>query len=120
MYKVKKLLKFLVLAPIFIAAFGGLTMLLWNKLVPELFHGPYVNFWQACGLIILSHILFRGGGFHKHGHGWNPQMWRHKMEKKMKGMTPEEREKFMEKWGSWGAWGCGHDHDKTSEIKPAN
>ncbi len=119
MHKAKKILKFLVLAPIFIAAFGGLTMLLWNKLVPELFHGPYVNFWQACGLIILSHILFRGGGF-KHGHGWNAQKWRYKMEKKMEGMTPEERDKFMEKWGSWGAWGCcPYTHEKTPDTKPA-
>lgn len=49
----------LVMAAVFAVALGWLVMLLWNALVPELFHGPEVSYWQAVGLLILSHLLFR-------------------------------------------------------------
>jgi hypothetical protein len=46
-------------------AFGYLFMRLWNWLIPELFHGPILNFWQGIGLLVLFKILFghhgRGG-----------------------------------------------------------
>jgi hypothetical protein len=34
-------------------------MLLWNWLMPMLFGMPYLTFWQAVGLNILSTILFK-------------------------------------------------------------
>jgi hypothetical protein len=37
-----------------------LVMLLWNWLIPELFNGPEINFWQTAGLFILSKILLTG------------------------------------------------------------
>ncbi len=37
-----------------------LTMSLWNALIPELFHGPALTFWQTAGLFILSKILLTG------------------------------------------------------------
>lgn len=114
MWKILKILKIAVIGAAFVAAFGFITMHLWNALIPDLFHGPVVNFWQAAGLIVLSHILFRGG--FKHG-GWHHRNWQHKMHKKMEGMTPEEREKFMEKWGSWGGccpWHGPHKHEETA------
>lgn len=36
------------------------TMLLWNAVMPELFHVPAISFWQALGLLLLSGLLFRG------------------------------------------------------------
>ena len=33
-------------------------MLLWNWLIPNLFGVPYITFWQAVGLNLLSGILF--------------------------------------------------------------
>lgn len=33
--------------------------LLWNWLVPTLFGGPIVTFWQAFGLMALSGLLFK-------------------------------------------------------------
>lgn len=116
MWKVVKILKFAVIGTAFVAAFGALTMYLWNALVPELFRGPVVNFWQACGLIILSHILFRGAGF-RHG-GWHHRRWRHGMQEKLAAMTPEEREKFISRWDAWGC--CGHQHHhETRGQNPA-
>ena len=35
------------------------TMLLWNWLMPELFHFKKIGFWQALGLNLLAGILFR-------------------------------------------------------------
>jgi hypothetical protein len=32
---------------------------LWNWLVPDLFHGPEVTFWQAWGLSTLAALLFK-------------------------------------------------------------
>lgn len=64
------------------------VMLLWNSLVPELFRGPRLEYWQALGLLLLSRILFgglRGRGWHGH---WRQRMWRERWEN----MTPEERE----------------------------
>lgn len=47
---------------------------LWNWLMPELFALPAINFWQAWGLVLLSHLLFRsgrrGGPGRRHGR-WN-------------------------------------------------
>jgi hypothetical protein len=37
-----------------------LTMSLWNWLIPQLFHGPVLTFWQTAGLFILSKILLTG------------------------------------------------------------
>jgi hypothetical protein len=44
---------------------------LWNCLIPELFHGPLLSFWQTAGLFLLSKILLTGvapgGRSHHHG-----------------------------------------------------
>lgn len=39
--------------------FGAPTMLLWNWLMPSLFHLPVINFWQAFGLYVLCGFLFK-------------------------------------------------------------
>jgi len=49
----------LVAACIFALAFGWLVMLLWNALVPDLFSGPSLTYWQSVGLLILAHLIFR-------------------------------------------------------------
>jgi hypothetical protein len=46
---------------------------LWNWLIPELFHGPVLNFWQTAGLFLLSKILLTGiapGREHNHKKEW--------------------------------------------------
>ncbi len=37
-----------------VIAFGGVTMLLWNWLVPPIFNGPAITFLQALGLLALA------------------------------------------------------------------
>jgi hypothetical protein len=42
------------------ALFAALpTMLLWNWLMPVLFHLPEIGFWQAVGLLFLCGFLFK-------------------------------------------------------------
>src|ERR1700751_1456101 len=79
----------------FFFLFGFGTMMLWNWLVPSLFNGPHIIFWQAIGLLALSKILFGG-----HGRGWGGRgrcggrgHWKQRMEERLKNMTPEEKEK---------------------------
>jgi hypothetical protein len=76
-----------------IAGFSLVTMLLWNALLPVLFHFPLITFWQALGLLVLSRLLLSGGMHHKG--------WRHHREiqirEKWMHMTPEEREKFSQR-----------------------
>jgi hypothetical protein len=39
--------------------------LLWNWLMPELFHLPVVTFWQALGITALANILFKSNSSSK-------------------------------------------------------
>jgi hypothetical protein len=68
---------------------------LWNWLIPELFNGPVLTFWQTAGLFILSKILLTGvapGGHGHHGKG-------------------EWRRKYHEKY---------HSHCRSEENNPAS
>ena len=47
---------------------------LWNWLIPELFNGPVLTFWQTAGLFLLSKTLLTGiapGGHDKRKKDWN-------------------------------------------------
>ena len=94
---VMKGLAFLVLAPLFVAAVSFVVMLLWNALIPSLFSGPVLSFWQAAGLLVLCRILFGGFRHHGHRHGWRHRHWRQRWER----MTPEERERFRDGFRRW-------------------
>ncbi len=90
---------------------GLVVMGLWNWLVPVLFHGPFITFFQAIGLLVLSRILFRGFCGMKGGrHGWKGAQWKEKMEK----MTPEERERMRMLWKQR----CNWSGDKFGSSPP--
>jgi len=61
MPKVGVILAAIVGVTAFFALFAAITMWLWNWLMPAIFRLPSIGFWQAVGLLILSHILFKGG-----------------------------------------------------------
>lgn len=73
---------------------GGIFLLVWNALIPDLFHGPVIDFVQAVGLIVLAKLLFGFGGrgfgprgFGHHGFGHHGRHhWKH--------MSDEDREKL--------------------------
>jgi len=55
-------------AAIFALAFGWLAMLLWNWVMPSIFHLGEITYWEAFGLVILGKLIFGGFGF-RGGHG---------------------------------------------------
>lgn len=63
----------IVLVPALLALFTAVTMWLWNWLMPVIFNLPVITFWQAAGILVLSRILFRGGGW---GHRVGRRHWR--------------------------------------------
>jgi len=91
---VLKALKFLALATVAVCAFSVVVMLLWNAVIPDLFSGPAISFWQAAALMLLSHILLRGWSPWRQTNGWKHDRWHHRFEKKFAAMAPEERERF--------------------------
>jgi hypothetical protein len=98
---VKRILLFIVIAPLAILVFGGVVMLLWNNVLSPVLHISIITFWQALGILVLSKILF---GSFSGGRGMHRSGWRQRMQEKWARMTPEEREKYKEKlknryWG---------------------
>jgi hypothetical protein len=58
--KILKYAGFAVLGIGFIILAVFVTMSLWNALIPSLFHGPVLTFWQTAGIFLLSKILLTG------------------------------------------------------------
>lgn len=55
---------------------------LWNCLIPELFHGPVLTFWQTAGLFLLSKILLTGVAPGRSGSHHGNREWRKKYNEK--------------------------------------
>ncbi len=106
-----------------VCAIGLVTMSLWNWLVPALFSGPFISFWQALGLLVLSKILFWGFGgkrgpySHRRAHsGW---YWKDRSYDKFASMTPEDRaalkQKMKEKWCHWDTSAAPRDSEVAND-----
>ena len=93
------ILKAIVFAAVAVFVMGFVSMQLWNWLIPDLFHGPIITFWQAFGLVVLSRIFFHGliGG---RGHCGGRGHWRKRWQEKLQNMTPEQREEMRKRWGN--------------------
>jgi hypothetical protein len=107
-----------------VSFFSWAVMLLWNWLVPVLFSGPMITFWQALGLLVLSKILFSGFGRKGHpgGHGPQKPFWRKRFKEKWEKMTPEERDKFRARFkhrcNNWG-WNVEEEPSPTTAQQPS-
>lgn len=78
-------------------AIGGVVMLLWNAILPEILHTPQINYWQALGLFVLSRILF--GGFHfRKPYNRRPPFMNAQFKEKFMNMSDEERQQFKQQW----------------------
>jgi hypothetical protein len=116
-----KILACVALGILAIFLIGYVTMSLWNWLVPALFNGPVLTFWQALGLLFLSKILFGGFGGKR---GWSNHparqaQWKARFFNKFSSMTPEERElvkqKMKEKWCHWEDKAAGRDSGSSND-----
>lgn len=63
--------------------FGYFVMLLWNWLMPVLFHLGTINYWQAFGIIILCKLLFGSFRFGRPGHWKGKRPWRNDWQENM-------------------------------------
>jgi hypothetical protein len=82
-------------AAIFALVFGWFVMLLWNWLMPAIFHIGEITYWQAFGIIILAKLIFGAagpGGRHGHGRKHGPPWVKH-------GPWDREWEGGKERWG---------------------
>ncbi len=61
-------------AALFALVFGWLVMILWNWLMPLVFHLGEITYWQSFGIVILAKLLFGGIGGPRGGRGRGP--WR--------------------------------------------
>lgn len=110
-----------------IAIFGGGTMLLWNALMPTLFALPTVTFLQACGLVVLTRLLFGShahalmflGGKHHGGHFRGPfhERFHDRFHQRWNQMTPEERKQFRDRFQNAGFDFWARDLDMGDESK---
>ena len=111
-YKILKIVLIVLVAlPLILTLVGFVVMSLWNWLIPTLFGGPVITFWQALGLLILSKILF--GGFKGGGHHKRPNKWEQKWKQKFSDMSPERRDVLKAKLAS--KWGCHEWHETDTE-----
>ena len=91
---------------------GLVIMGLWNWLVPALFNGPHITFWQALGMFVLAKILF--GGWGGKGRCRQGSEWKHRYYNKLSSMTPEERERFKQRMKD--KWCCGKPAQEESNT----
>jgi hypothetical protein len=102
-----KLVLFVVAAVIVL---GAVVMGLWNWLMPDLFGGRTIGFWQAVGLLVLSKILL--GGLH----GGHRVHWRERMAARWEHMSDDERARFREGMRRR----CGHAEGRSDGSSSAS
>ena len=106
-----RILGHIVLCLLAIAGFSGITMWLWNALLPDIFGVACISFWQALGLLALSRILFGGmTGLMRHLHHHHGAH-HHPMHQKWRSMSMEQRKRFIDRRRNFG-FGC-HPWDEN-------
>ena len=117
-HKALRIPLFILLALVALTAGSYVTMLLWNALIPAIFHITTITFCQALGLLVLARLLF---GFH-HGGGHGHKCCGRRHHRNWEKLTPEEREKIMQRManddccGPWG-WHKAHFGENCCEDK---
>ncbi|MDD5362232.1 MAG: hypothetical protein PHN88_08875 [Ignavibacteria bacterium] len=98
-----------------IAGFSAITMLLWNAIIPDIFHLPALSFWQTAGLLILSRLLF-GFKIPKHSHHNRHVDLREKWEH----MNEQERNEFRNQWKEHRSWWTKTKNDNVNQQNEEN
>ncbi|HDL18731.1 MAG TPA: hypothetical protein ENH29_06735 [Bacteroidetes bacterium] len=69
-----------IMAAIVALLLGFVVLWLWNWLMPDIFGLTRITFWQAWGLVVLAHILFKS--FPHHDYHNHDEHWKDKFHKK--------------------------------------
>ncbi|MBN1836960.1 MAG: hypothetical protein JW820_13985 [Spirochaetales bacterium] len=54
------------LAALLAFVFGLIVMALWNWLMPGIFGLRAISYWEAWGIVLMAHILFKAGRWDRH------------------------------------------------------
>ena len=105
------------LALVALALFSWVTMLLWNALLPAIFNFSAITFWQSLGLLVLARLLF--GSMHPRWRTqWPHSVMDHDLRRKIKNMSPDEREEFFRKMHyNRQVWRREYNEEKEPEDK---
>jgi len=99
-FLVRKVPVIVTMIAVIIVIKSAIVLLLWNALIPNLFHGPPLTYPEALGLTVLVKLLF---GFPRFG-PFGGRQWGPPWKARWAGLPPEEREKLREEirrrcWG---------------------
>lgn len=98
-----------------IAGFSVIAMLLWNAIIPDIFHLTNISFWQAAGLLILTRLLFGFNiprGVHPDHRSDLREKWQH--------MNQQERDDFRNHWKQHRFWWKESKDNTTNKENPEN
>ena len=90
--KPMKIVKICLFTLIALLVLGGLVMLLWNWLLPDLIGASEISLLQALGLLLLCKLLFGSSERNNHRTG---KYWRKRLKRRMEKMSDEERAAFL-------------------------
>jgi hypothetical protein len=98
--------KAIVFGALLFVLLGLVTQFLWNFIMPDIFGLPVINFWQGIAMFLLAKLIFGfGGGSRGKWGGYRSHHWKREWAEKYSKLSPEERErfkqKFKDKWCSW-------------------
>jgi hypothetical protein len=85
----------IILAVVMAFLFGYFVMLLWNWLMPVIFGLTKITYWQAWGLLLLTHLLFKLNPMHHHHkthRNYDREKFREKVHEKFHKMADEPQE----------------------------
>ena len=68
---------------------GFVVMWLWNWLMPDIFGLTAITFWQAWGLVVLAHILFKSYPHDKTHH--HDDRWKERFKDKFSSEKADEK-----------------------------
>jgi hypothetical protein len=88
----------LCVALVAIAAISLVVMLLWNALIPSLFDGPTLSYFQSVGILLLSHLLLRGTPLDGM-RAWRRANRRRRWKQRLTSMSAAERAEFCNELG---------------------
>ena len=88
------------------------VMLLWNAVIPDLFKGPTLVYWQALVLLILLRILSLAWMPMRFGPGRYWKAWGTRGSQKDASPDSDSKEEYHEGWKKGRRWFNGKPHEE--------